>query len=261
MSNVSASTRINCAAAYNTATMATAPTATMATAPATSAETESTATMAIVNVNHIAAAIMNATNACLPASTRTNVDVNQLTAAIVNATNARLPANTGTNVDVNQLVAAIANATNARLPANTGTNVEANQIAVAILNATNARLPASAHKYTSVTDAYEANWNLGDPKQMATFIRASEPDHDWKRFDVGVENVSTLMELISDNFTLFFWDRLMNVVIEGTGEISAVPKTLADGIKIFDAGFVKFVNLHLHNSTLSLTKPSQTSPI
>ena len=252
MLNVSASTRINRSVACNTANTETVPTATTETAPTATTETVPTATKATADVNQLAASIANATNYLLPVNTGMNVDFNQLAAAIVNATNARLPVNTGTKGDVNQLAATIVNATNTRLPANTGTNIDVNQIAAAIANATNARLPVSVHKYTSVTDAYQANWNLGHPKYMTTFIRASKSDHKWKRFDVGVTNVPTLMDLILDKSTLFRWDCLMNVVIKGTSKIAAVPKNLADGTKIFDAGFVKLVNLALRCTTVSL---------
>ena len=166
--------------------------------------------------------------------------------------NARLPANTGMTIDVNEIAAAIANATKNRLPPNTGKNVDINQIAAAIANATNDRLPASAHKYTSVNDAYETNWNLGDPKNMATFVRASETYHNWKHFDIGVTNVPTIMDQISDKSTLFCWYILKKFMIKGTVKIAAVPKTLADGTNIFDAGFVKCLNLALHYTAVSL---------
>ena len=51
------------------------------------------------------------------------------------------------------------------------------------------------------------------------------------------------MELTEDKSSLYRWDHLMNVAIDGTGVIPPCPKTLADGTKIFNAGFHKFVNL------------------
>ena len=55
-------------------------------------------------------------------------------------------------------------------------SISVDNLAVAIVNATNACRPAPTPLYITVTDAYEASWNLGNTKQMATFVRAAEPD-------------------------------------------------------------------------------------
>ena len=55
-----------------------------------------------------------------------------------------------------------------------------------------------------------------------------------------------IMDLISDKSNLFRWDRLMNVAIERTRKIMAVPKNLSNGTKVFNDGLVKFVKLALH---------------
>ena len=48
-------------------------------------------------------------------------------------------------------------------------SISVDNLAAAIANATNARRPAPTPLYTTVTDVYEASWNLGDTKQMTTF--------------------------------------------------------------------------------------------
>ena len=52
-------------------------------------------------------------------------------------------------------------------------SISVDNLSAAIKNATNARLPAPSPLYTTVTDAYEDSWNIGDNKQMATFVRAT----------------------------------------------------------------------------------------
>ena len=116
-------------------------------------------------------------------------------------------------------------------------SISVDNITAAIANATNARRPAPTPLHTTVTDAYEASWNIGNTKQMATFVRAAEPDSDHVRFDVGVPNVSTLMDLVNNKASLYRWDHLMNVPVEGTGVIallprysSTVPKSVTPGL-------------------------------
>ena len=106
--------------------------------------------------------------------------------------------------------------------------------------------------YTTITDAYEASWNLSDTKQMATFVLSAEPDSDHVRFNIGVPNASTLMDLVNDKASLYRWDHIMNVPVEGTGVIALLPKVLIDGTKVCDAGFTKFINLTLYYTTLNL---------
>ena len=110
--------------------------------------------------------------------------------------------------------------------------ISVDNLAAAIANATNARCPAPTPLYTTVTDTYETRWNLGDTKQMATFMRTAEPDSDHVRFDVGVPNASTLMDLVDDRDGLYRWGHLMNVPVEGTGVIALLPKVLIDGTKV-----------------------------
>ena len=92
MSNVSASARINRAAACNTADTERVPTATTETAPTAITTTLPTAT------TETALAAITAT---VPTAITANVDVNPLTSAILNATNTRLYANTRMKVTVN----------------------------------------------------------------------------------------------------------------------------------------------------------------
>ena len=87
--------------------------------------------------------------------------------------------------------------------ANLAASISVDNLAAAIANATNARRPAPIPLYTTVTHAYETSWNLGDTKQMATFVRASEPNSDHMRFNVGVINASTLMDLVDDKASLY----------------------------------------------------------
>ena len=82
-------------------------------------------------------------------------------------------------------------------------SISVDNLATAISNATNARPPARTPLYTTVTDAYKAIWNLGDTKQMATFVRVAEPDSDHVRFDIGVPNASTLMDLVDNKASLY----------------------------------------------------------
>ena len=55
-------------------------------------------------------------------------------------------------------------------------SISVDNLAAAIANDTNAPSPAPTPLYTTVTDANEASCNLGDTKQMTTFVRAAEPD-------------------------------------------------------------------------------------
>ena len=124
-------------------------------------------------------------------------------------------------------------------------SIRVNNLAAAIANATNARRPTPNPLYTTITDAYEVNWNPGDTKQMATFVRAAEPDSDHVRFDVGVPNASTLMDLVDDKASLYLWDHLMNVPVKGTGVIALLPKVLINGNKVCDAGFGEIGRAHV----------------
>ena len=108
--------------------------------------------------------------------------------------------------------------------ADRATSISVDNLAAEIANATNAHHPAPTPLHTTVTDAYEASWNLGDTKQMATFVRATEPDSNHVRFDVGVPNASTLMDLVNNKTSLYRWDHLMNVPVEGTGVIDLLPR-------------------------------------
>ena len=103
-------------------------------------------------------------------------------------------------------------------------SISVDNLTAEIANATNARCPAPTPLHTTVTDAYEAIWNLGDTKQMATFVRAAEPDSNHVRFDVAVPNVSTLIDLVNKKSSLYLWDHLMNVPVKGTGVISLLPR-------------------------------------
>ena len=67
---------------------------------------------------------------------------------------------------------------------------------------------------------------------MATFVRVAEPDSDHVRFDIGVPNASTLMDLVDNKASLYRWYHLMNVLVEGTGVIALLPKVLIDGTKV-----------------------------
>ena len=136
--------------------------------------------------------------------------------------------------------------------ANQAASISIDNLAAAIENATNARCPAPTPFYTTVTNDYEAIWNLGDTKQMATFVRAAEPDSDHVRFDVGVLNTSTLMNLVDDKASLYLWDHLTNVPVKGTGVIALLPKVLINGTKVCDARFTKFMNLALYCTTVNL---------
>ena len=50
-------------------------------------------------------------------------------------------------------------------------SISVDNLAAAIVNATNARRPAPTPLYTTVTDVYEASWNLGDTKLDLPLIR------------------------------------------------------------------------------------------
>ena len=131
-------------------------------------------------------------------------------------------------------------------------SISVDDLDVVIANATNARRPAPTPLYTTVTNTYKASWNLGDTKQMATFVRAAEPESDHVRFNVGVPNASTLMDLVDDKASLYRWDHLMNVPVEGTGVIALLPEVLVNGTKFCDAGFTKFMNPALYYTTRNL---------
>ena len=65
--------------------------------------------------------------------------------------------------------------------------------------------PPLVKKHTSITDAFATSWNLGDPKERATFVRALEPDDGWKRFNVVTTTVTKLLDLVQDKASLFNW--------------------------------------------------------
>ena len=131
-------------------------------------------------------------------------------------------------------------------------SISVDNLVAEIANATNARRPAPTPFYTTVTDAHEASWNLSDTKQMATFVPAAEPDSNHVRFDVGVPNASTLMDLVDYKASIYRWDHLMKVPVKGTGVIALLPKVLFDGTKVCKAGFIKFMNLALYYTMLNL---------
>ena len=53
------------------------------------------------------------------------------------------------------------------------------------------------------------------------------------------------MDLVDDKASLYHWDHLMNVPVEGTDVIALLPKVLINSTKFCDAGFTKFMNLSL----------------
>ena len=103
--------------------------------------------------------------------------------------------------------------------------------------------PPLVKKHTSITDAFANSWNLRDPKERAAFIRASEPDDGWKIFNVGTTTATKLLDLFQDKASLFNWDTLLRIPIDGTVKISANPKILRNVSKTIDAGFIDFLNL------------------
>ena len=64
---------------------------------------------------------------------------------------------------------------------------------------------------------------------MATFVQAAKPNSDHVRFDVRVPNTPALMDLVVDKASLYRWDHLMNIPVEGTGVIALLPKVIIDG--------------------------------
>ena len=86
-------------------------------------------------------------------------------------------------------------------------------------------------KHTSITDAFATICNLGDPKERVAFVRASEPYDGWKRFNVIITTATNILDLVQDTSSLFNWDMLLHVPIDGTGHISANPKILRNGSK------------------------------
>ena len=62
--------------------------------------------------------------------------------------------------------------------ADRASSISVDNLAAAIGNATNARRPVPTPLYNTATGVYEASWNLRDTKQMATFVRAAEPNSD-----------------------------------------------------------------------------------
>ena len=92
---------------------------------------------------------------------------------------------------------------------------------------------------------------------MVTFVRVAKPDSGHMRFNVGVPNASTLMDLVNEKASLYRWDHLMNVPVEGTGVIDLLPKVLADGTKVCNAGFTKLMKLALYYTTVNLKQYQQ----
>ena len=106
--------------------------------------------------------------------------------------------------------------------------------------------------HTSITDAFATSWNIGDPKERAAFVRASETDDGWKGFNVGTITSTKLLDLVQDKSSLFNWDMLLRVPIDGTGKIAANPKILRDGSKTIDAGFINILNLAINYTGVTM---------
>ena len=60
------------------------------------------------------------------------------------------------------------------------------------------------------------------------------------------------MDLVDGKSSLYRWDHLMNVPVDGTGVIALLPKVLINSAKVCDAGFTKFMNLALYYTTVNL---------
>ena len=111
--------------------------------------------------------------------------------------------------------------------------------------------PPLVKKHTSITYAFTTSWNLGDPNERAAFVRASDPDDGWKLFNVGTTTATKLLDLVQDKSSLFNWDMLLRVPIDGTGHIAANPKILRNGSKTIDAGFIDFLNLEMNYNVVT----------
>ena len=106
--------------------------------------------------------------------------------------------------------------------------------------------PQLVKKHTYVTDAFATSWNLGDPKELGAFVRASEPDDGWKRFNVGTTTATKLLDLVQDKASLFNWDMILRAPIDGTGQIAVNPNIIRNGSKTIDASFIDFLNLSIN---------------
>ena len=112
--------------------------------------------------------------------------------------------------------------------------------------------PPLVKKHTSITDAFANSWNIGDPKERAAFVRSSEPNDVWKRFNVGTTTATKLLDLVQDKASLFNWYMLIRVPIDGTGQIASNPKILRNGSKTIDAGFIDFLNLAINYTEVTM---------
>ena len=113
-------------------------------------------------------------------------------------------------------------------------------------------------KYTNINDTYGSSWNLVDPKKRTAFVKASQPEPGWERFDIVIPTSTILMDMLGDRASLFGWDPFLRVSTKGTGKIAANAKTLACGTRVFDAGFTKQDHLLLNYTAVS-TKNCQAS--
>ena len=129
-------------------------------------------------------------------------------------------------------------------------NVNMSQLATAMISY--GWPPPLVKKHTSITDAFATSWNLGDPKDWAAFVRASEPDDGWKRFNFGTTTTTKLLDLVQDKASLFNWEILLRVPIDGTGQIAANPKILRNGSKTIDACFIDFPNLAINYTGVTM---------
>ena len=94
-------------------------------------------------------------------------------------------------------------------------NINMLQLATAVMSA--GWPPPLVKNHTSIIDAFATSWNLGDPKERAAFVRSSEPDDGWKCFNVGTTTATKLLYLVQYKASLFNWDMLPRIPIDGTG--------------------------------------------
>ena len=134
-------------------------------------------------------------------------------------------------------------------PAANTANINLTQLDAAIVN-TGYPLTLVA-EHTPITNAFTTNWNLGDPKEKAAFVKALDPNNNWKWFTIGTTTAIKLLVLVQDKASLFSWDTLLRVPTDSTGQIAVSAKILANSSKIYNAGFTKVVNLAMNYTSVT----------
>ena len=130
-------------------------------------------------------------------------------------------------------------------PASPSATVSVTALAAAL------KASSTTNKFTTIDDAFSPNWDLRGAKDRAIYVKASGADSGWKRFAVGTNTSTVLMDFIQDKNFDFNWSKLLRVLTAGSGMIAATPIILANGSKAMNIDVDKVVDLSLNYTAVS----------